>query len=190
MCVRKKLFVLILILLSGSLTNCKVTNDDILQKQLFDLNWKFSTGIHKMAAEVDFNDNNWRSIDLPHDWNTDTVLNDFMKKTGTDSLTPETGWYRKIFEIPENWVGKKIFIEFEGISAQHEVFVNNISVKCTENGKQNIKADLTPNLNPKGINLIAIRVVILKNSGSTWKTESGISRHVWLVIKDTSDFKE
>lgn len=190
MLVKEKLFVLILILLSGSLTNCTVTQDDVIQKQLFDLNWKFSPGIQKMAAEDNFNDNNWRSIDLPHDWSTDTVLNDFTRKAGTDTLAPETGWYRKNFEIPKNWIGKKIEINFEGISRQHDIFVNGVSVKSLENRNHETKADLTPYLNPKRINLIAIRVAIQKETGSTWKTESGISRHVWLVIKNSSDLKK
>lgn len=185
-----KLFVFIIILLSVSLLNCTVTHDDVLQKQFFDLNWKFSPGIHKMASEIDYNDNNWRSIDLPHDWSTDTVLNDFIKKAGIDTLAFETGWYRKNFEIPKSWAGKRIVIEFDGISAQHEVFVNGVSIKCSENGNQNTKANIILNLNPKGNNLIAIRVIIPKESGSAWKTESGIYSHVWLVIKDTSDFKE
>jgi beta-galactosidase len=190
MYVREKLFALILIFLSGSLTNCTVTNDDIVQKQLFDLNWKFSQGIHKIGQEADFNDTNWRSIDLPHDWSTDSLLKDFTKKAETVSLATETGWYRKNFEIPEKWIGKKIIINFEGISGQHEIFINGVSIKLQEIGTCDTKADLTPNLNPKGNNLIAIRLVVPKDPGYNWKTETGIFRHVWLVIKNKSDFKE
>lgn len=190
MFVRKKILALILILLSGILTNCTVTHDNILQKQLFDLNWKFSPGIQNEAAEVDFNDNNWRSIDLPHDWSTDAALNDFTRKTETNSVTTETGWYRKHFEIPDNWKGKRIVIDFEGIGGQHEVYVNGVSVKRSEHETYKTKIDLTPALNQNGINLIAIQVSVLKESGSAWKAESGIFRHVWLVIKESSDFKE
>ena len=190
MSVREKIFAFVLILLSGSLTNCTVTHDNNQQKQLFDLNWKFSPGFHKMAADVDFNDNSWRSIDLPHDWSTDAVLNDTLKNEGADTVAAETGWYRKFFEIPENWTGKRIVIYFEGISAQHEVFVNGILVKSLENEILDTKADLTPYLNLKANNLIAIRVVILKESNNAYKAESGIFRHVWLVIKDKPDFRE
>ena len=190
MFVREKIVAFILILLLGSLTNCTVTHDNNPQKHLFDLNWKFSPGIQNEAAEVDFNDNNWRSVDLPHDWSTDAVLNDFTKKAGTDTVAAETGWYRKFFEIPENWTGKRIVIDFDGISGQHEIFINGVSVKCSENGALDTKADITPYLNPKANNLIAIRVKVPKESGSVWKAESGIFRHAWLVIKDKSDFRE
>lgn len=181
---RNKLLALILLLLWGVLQQCTVTNDDIIQKQLFDLNWKFSLGNHSAANENGFNDINWRSIDLPHDWSTDSALTDSLKKAEIAGKNTETGWYRKNFEIPENWIGKKIVIEFEGINGQHEIFINGIPAKNSENGKQHSKVNLTPHLNPKGNNLIAIRINVTKESDLTWKAETGIFRHVWLVIKD------
>ena len=184
MFVRKKIFAFIFLLLWGVLQNCTVTNNEIIHKQLCDLNWEFSPGDHTAANETGFNDFNWRSIDLPHDWNTDTVLTDSMKKTEKAGKNTETGWYRKNFEIPENWAGKKIVIEFEGINGQHEIFVNGVSVKCTLNDKQQAQADLTPILHLKGNNLIAIRVNDSKESVSVRKNERGIFGHVWLVIKD------
>jgi hypothetical protein len=35
--------------------------------KLFDLNGQFNYGNNILASNVDFNDQNWRSIDLPHD---------------------------------------------------------------------------------------------------------------------------
>lgn len=184
MFVRKKFNALIVLLLWVVLPNCTMTNNEIIQKQIFDLNWKFSLGDLTTATETGFNDINWRSIDLPHDWSTDSVLTDLLKKAGTGSKAAEKGWYRKIFEIPENWVGKKIVIEFEGINIQHEIFVNGVSVKSTVNDNQITQADLTPNLYPKEKNLIDIRIDVNKESGAAWSSETGIYRHVWLVIKD------
>lgn len=184
MFVRRNFLVFIFLLLWGVLPTCTVTNDDIIQKQLFDLNWKFSLGDQTKANEKGFNESNWRSIDLPHDWRNDSVLTDLLKKAETESKTTKSGWYIKNFEIPENWVGKKIIIEFEGINTQHEIFVNGVSVKSSENGKQQTKADLTPNLKLKGNNKIAIRIDVTKESGLEWKAETGIFRHVWLIIKD------
>ncbi len=185
---RKKIYASILLILF--LPNCRVNRDDILQKQLFDLNWKFSPGNNKMANETGFNDINWRSIDLPHDWSNDAELSDFSKKTETNTVATETGWYRKHFEIPDNWKGKRIVIDFEGIGGQHKVFVNGVSVKRSENGTLKTQVDLTPTLNQKAINLIAIQVTSQKESGNEWNAESGIFRHVWLVIKESTDFKE
>jgi len=187
---KEKLLAIVFLLIISNFIHCNVQDKDNSRMKLFDLNWKFNFGNNILASNVDFNDQNWRSIDLPHDWSTDTVLHDFIKKIGTATLAPETGWYRKNFEIPKNWIGKRIVIDFEGISGQHEIFINGVSVKHSENSNLETKTDLTPYLNPKGFNLIAIRVVIPNETRSAWKAESGIFRHVWLVIKDTSYFKE
>ena len=184
MFVRKNIIALIILLLWGFLPNCTVTSSDISQKQLFDLNWKFSPGNHDAANEIAFDDGKWIAIDLPHDWSSDPILKELPGNTGLESQSNKTGWYRKHFEIPENWQGKKIGIEFEGISAHHEIFLNGISVKCSEKGTQNIKADLTPGLNTKGNNLIAIRIRIPSEPKLTPTSETGIFSHVWLVIKE------
>ena len=184
MFVRKNIFAFILLLLWGVVSNCTVTNNDIIQKQLFDLNWKFSQNNYKTANETRFIDGEWRSIDLPHDWSTDSLLSNFINNKEPETQSSETCWYRKSFEIPENWVGKKFLIEFEGISAQHEIFVNGVSVKSSENEQQLTQADLTHNLHPKEINLIAVRIDVTKEAGLEWKAETGIFGHVWLVIKE------
>ena len=38
------------------------------RKQLFDYSWKFFLGDAASAQSKDFNDENWRNLDLPHDW--------------------------------------------------------------------------------------------------------------------------
>lgn len=38
------------------------------RKQLFDFDWKFKLGDAPKAIAKDFNDQDWRTLDLPHDW--------------------------------------------------------------------------------------------------------------------------
>lgn len=184
MFVRKFFIAFILLLPGGFLQQCTVTSDEIIQKQLFDLNWKFSLGNYSAAKETDFNDIGWRSIDLPHDWSTDSIITESLKKAEKVGKTTETGWYRKNFEIPDNWGGKKIMIELEGIPMQHEIFVNGFAVRNSVSSKLHSKANLTPHLKPNEKNVIAIRIDVNKESDLPWKAETGIFRHVWLVIKD------
>ncbi len=42
--------------------------EDIERRQLFDFNWKFALGDYPTANKIDFDDNSWRILDLPHDW--------------------------------------------------------------------------------------------------------------------------
>ncbi len=150
--------------------------------KLFDLNWKFSYGSIVDATAVEFNDQDWRRIDLPHDWSKDAELNRF-----SESVSPEIGWYRKNFRIPEDWLDKSIQIDFEGICAHYELFVNGKSVDVSGNKNSSLHAILDPYLNKRGNNIIAIRVVIPKKTDSVTSAKSGIYNHVWLIIKDTSD---
>lgn len=43
------------------------------RKILFDKNWKFHRGIVANAEQPEYNDNNWRVLDLPHDWSVEPL---------------------------------------------------------------------------------------------------------------------
>ena len=185
---KEKLLMITILLIIANFIGCTVQQNNINRKQLFDLNWKFNKGNQPFASEVNFNDQNWQSIDLPHDWRNDTEL---LKTTENkvDSESSETVWYRKHFEIPENWLGKSIFIDFEGISNHAEIFVNGTSIRHSKNENTSFQAVLNPYLSARGNNVIAIRDVMSKQSDNG-KFGSGIYKHVWLVIKDSSELKD
>jgi len=157
--------------------------------KFFDLNWKFNYGNDILASNVDFNDQNWRSIDLPHDWSKDEKLRETFGNQ-SDTITIETGWYRKNFEIPQAWQDKIILIDFEGICDHNEIFVNGTSIVDSQKENTSFQVVLNPYLNTQGNNVIAIRVAIPVQTDFNLHAESGIYKHVWLVIKDSSDFKE
>lgn len=185
---KEKLLLITFLLIIANFIGCNVQQNDINRKQLFDLNWKFNKGTQAFASEVNFNDQNWQSIDLPHDWSNDAELVKTLEnKPDSDSL--ETGWYRKHFQIPENWLDKNIFIDFEGISNHAEIFVNGTSIRHSKNENTSFQAVLNPYLSAHGNNIIAIRVVMPKQS-DYGEFGTGIYKHVWLVIKDSSEFKD
>jgi len=187
---KEKLLAIAFLFIIGNFIHCNVQNNDISRKQLFDLNWKFNHGNNVvLASEVDYNDQNWRSLDLPHDWSKDEALLKLSSENRVDSISKEIGWYRKHFEIPKNWLKKTIIIEFEGICDKTEIFVNGIAIADSIKGNNSFQTILNSYLNSEGNNVIAIRVAIPKQSENTWPIESGIYKHVWLVIKDSSEFK-
>ncbi|MFY9153838.1 MAG: sugar-binding domain-containing protein [Prolixibacteraceae bacterium] len=154
--------------------------------KLFDLNWKFNYGNNILASNIDFNDQNWKNIDLPHDCSKNEELRRTIDSQ-SDSISTEIGWYRKHFEIPQDWLDKIILIDFEGISEHNEIFVNGTSIFNSKNGNSSFQAVLNPYLNSERNNIIAIRVAIPKQTDVNIHVESGIYKHVWLVIKDSSD---
>lgn len=183
---QNKIWAFIFLLIIAGNTTCNFRQDENIQKQLFDLNWKFLYGDNKYAAEADFDDQDWRSLDLPHDWNKDMNLKGSLSGNDLESGTiEEVGWYRKYFEIPPNWSGKSIQIVLEGISKQHKIFVNGTMIENSGKRKTAYQTVLNPYLNENSKNVIAIRVVVANDSENILSTEAGIFNHVWLLISDT-----
>jgi len=149
---------------------------------LMDRGWKFFLGDDKNASTVDFNDQSWRILDLPHDW---SIEGEFKKGEATGGgggyLPTGIGWYRKQFVLPSLVRGKQVSIQFDGIYMNSEVWVNNHYLGKRPNGYISFVYDLTPYLLP-GKNTIAVKVDNSVQPNSRWYSGSGIYRHVWLNI--------
>ena len=169
------------------LTDCIVgyaqTKDINERKQLFDYNWKFFPGDESSAKSKDFNDNGWRSLDLPHDWSIEGKTNPKSTTGGGGGYFPAgIGWYRKTFEVPRGWEGKNVSIYFEGVYMNSEVFINGKSLGVYPYGYSSFSYDLSPYLNFGKENVIAVRVDNAQQMNSRWYSGSGIYRHVWMTI--------
>ncbi|WP_167618772.1 sugar-binding domain-containing protein [Maribellus sediminis] len=164
--------------------NCTVKYNGDSHKQLFDLNWKFSQVNSYSASKVEYNDKNWRTLDLPHDCSKDNMLLLPDVDLNNDSLSSVFVWYRKHFEIPGNWLDKNIIIVFDGICDQNELYINGIKVENLRVDNNPIHTNLTPFINFEGMNVIAIRVAIPKKEDLHWQNPTGIFKHVWLEVKD------
>ncbi|MBV4359630.1 beta-galactosidase GalB [Pinibacter aurantiacus] len=150
----------------------------------FNSNWKFYLGNATDPQSATFNDASWRSLDLPHDWSIELPF-DSTSPTGTGggALRGGLGWYRKTFTMPATSKEKKVFIDFDGVYMNSEVFINGHSLGVRPNGFISFRYDLTPYLhygNEK--NIIAVKVDNSKQPNSRWYSGSGIYRNVWLTI--------
>ncbi len=170
-------------------TSCvSCSSDDFTaseRKQSFDNNWKFFLGDTIGAGSKDFNDKEWRSLDLPHDWSIEGKIDINNPTRGAGGYYPAgVGWYRKIFSIPEDWEDKKIYIYFEGVYMNSEVFVNGESLGVHPYGYTSFRYNLTPHLVFGKENSIAVRVDNSQEMNSRWYSGSGIYRHVWLMVNN------
>jgi len=146
-------------------------------------NWKFQKGDFKNAASPDYDDSKWRNLDLPHDWSVEGALNQSLA-SATGYLPGGIGWYRKTLDIPMVQKDKKIYIYFEGIYRNGEVFINGVSLGMRPNGYISYQYDLTPHLRFGEKNSLSDRVDHRKSADSRWYTGSGIYRNVYLVEKN------
>ena len=90
------------------------------------------------------------------------------------------GWYRKKLSIPATDAGKSIFLDIDGAMSYATVWINGHLAGGWPYGYASWRIDLTPYIQPGGVNQIAIRLDNPANS-SRWYPGGGIYRNVWLV---------
>jgi beta-galactosidase/beta-glucuronidase len=147
---------------------------------LFNEGWKFHKGDTTNAENTDFNDRDWRSLNLPHDWSIEGPFSPEWA-SGTAFLPAGIGWYRKIFRIPAQSKNKKVFIYFAGIYNNSEVWINGHYLGRRPNGFISFEYELTPYLHFGGNNVLAVKADHSQFADSRWYTGSGIYRNVYLI---------
>jgi hypothetical protein len=155
----------------------------------FNSGWKFNKGDITEGQKTDLDDSKWRQVDLPHDW---SIEGPFSKNnySCTAYLPGGIGWYRKTFTVPENESGRKVYIYFEGIYNNSEVWINGNYIGKRPNGYISFQYDLTPFINFGGENLIAVKVDHSLFGDSRWYTGSGIYRNVSLITEEPVHIKQ
>ncbi|MFT5882853.1 MAG: beta-galactosidase [Crocinitomicaceae bacterium] len=154
-------------------------------RENFDADWLFVKGDPKGADAVEFDHSQWRQLDLPHDWSIEGPFEEKNASKARGGYLPNgTGWYRKTFKLPANAAGKKVFIEFDGIYMNGEVWINGHRLGKRPYGYIGVEYDLTSHLKLDGDNILAVRVDDSLQPSSRWYSGCGIYRHVWMTVTD------
>ena len=131
-------------------------------------------------VKSDFDDSEWRHLNLPHDWAIEGPFN--IDYNGSTGKLPYWGirWYRKTLELSQDDAGKQIYLDIDGAMSYASVWCNGQYVGGWPYGYASFRLDLTPYIKAGQKNVLAIR---LDNPGDTsrWYPGSGIYRNVWLV---------
>ncbi len=180
----------------------------------FDEGWKFHPGDIRMpesaapiavkagfatgGAEPDAPDADWHSVRLPHDWGIENKpVQTALPQQG--SYPRGVGWYRKSFRLPENSEGKKVFLEFEGISRESSVWVNGFFMGSHSSGYTPFLCDITDvvprwrfqesadPVDDGRLDVVAVRVDARAVEG-WWYEGCGIYRHAHLHVLDHLHF--
>jgi beta-galactosidase len=151
----------------------------------FDRGWRFYKGDDKQAKAPAYDESDWRTLDLPHDWTIEGPYDKDDPSAARGGYLPcGIGWYRKTFRLTPAWQGKKVFIEFDGIYMNSDVWINGQHLGHRPYGYISFRYDLTPHLRRDGDNVLAVRVDNSLQPSSRWYSGSGIYRHVWLTATD------
>ncbi|HLP04426.1 MAG TPA: glycoside hydrolase family 2 TIM barrel-domain containing protein [Paludibacter sp.] len=159
--------------------------------------WKFQWSPTPGQRPVDFYKpdfyvENWKEIQVPSNWE----LNGYGIPIYTNATYPfpknppyidhsdnPVGSYRRYFEVPASWNGRRVYVHFEAGTSAMYIWVNGQKVGYTENTKSPAEFDITPYVKP-GKNLIAVEVYRWSDGSyledqDFWRL-SGIDRNVYL----------
>jgi beta-galactosidase len=156
----------------------------------FDKDWKFlkedpKGGDPKGAEQPSYDEGSWRTLDLPHDWSIEGGY-DRNNPSGRGGGYVQTGigWYRKSFALDQADEGRRVFIEFDGVMMNSDVWINGWHLGHRPYGYSSFQYEMTGHLHfGKGkTNTIAVRADNSVQPYSRWYTGSGIYRHTRLLI--------
>ncbi len=151
-------------------------------RETFDFGWKFFKGNAVGAQQPGFSDSAWTPVDLPHDWSIEGPFGEKEPSGGTGGYLPTgIGWYRKHFSLPESYRDRLVTIEFDGVYMNSEVWLNGHYLGKRPYGYIPFAYDLTPHLNPRNDNVLAVRVDNSRQTNCRWYSGSGIYRHTWIL---------
>lgn len=171
---------LLLFLVLGGCTSAERVTDN--RRQDFTADWTFHLGDDSAASRPDYDDTAWRILHLPHDWAIEGEFSrDNPSGTGGGALPGGIGWYRKTFTVDKADEGKRLYIDFDGVYMNSEVFINGHSLGVRPYGYVSFSYDLTPHIKWGGKNVVAVRVDNAEQPNSRWYSGCGIYRNVWLT---------
>ena len=149
-----------------------------------DPGWRFTLGDPAGAERPSFDDRRWRFLNVPHDWSIEGTPREDAPGGGRVGYFPAgTGWYRKSFRLPPGARGREVWLEFDGVYMNSDVWINGAHLGKRPNGYVGFAYDITRHLVP-GVNVVAVRVDNSPQPNSRWYSGNGIYRHVWLTLVD------
>lgn len=151
----------------------------------FDADWRFHLGDPTGAEKPEFDDGAWRALSVPHDWSVEGSADRSNPSGRGGGFFPTgIGWYRKHFTLAQRDRGQRVFLDFDGVMALSDVWINGAHLGRRPYGYVSFRYELTQYVRFGSPNLVAVRVDNSGQPASRWYTGAGIDRHVRLVLTD------
>lgn len=188
---KRTIVISVLMILSFTIAKCDNASERNNEREIinFNFSWKFHKGDLPDGQFINLDDSEWRLLDLPHDWSIEGPFSG-DNSSCTGYLPGGIGWYRKTFKIPVSAKDKKVFVSFDGVYNNSEVWINGFYLGKRPNGYISFQYDLTPYINFGKNNLIAVKVDHSLAADSRWYTGSGIYRNVNLILTPKVHIKQ
>lgn len=168
---------------------------------LLEKGWKFTREDNPESVQPAFDDSQWQSVTVPHDWAiygpfssqndkqhvaiSQDGQKEAMEHAGRTGGLPfvGVGWYRTTLDIPQFTSGKKAFILFDGAMSHAQVYINGKKVGYWPYGYNSFWFDITPYIQAGQSNTLAVRLENMPES-SRWYPGAGLYRNVHVVVTE------
>ncbi len=175
-------------------------------RQVDNLNfgWRFHSGDIQGAEAVSFDDSQWQTVDVPHDFqisqpwvppakdekadNSDGASNVKSRLSSRAFKEMGIGWYRKTITPDASMKGRRVLLDFEGIMLVGDVYLNGERIGGTEYGYLGFDADVSKLLKYGQPNVIAVKANTQRPENSRWYTGGGLFRDVHLISTDAQQY--
>ena len=180
--------------LMGTLSADAAVRDTISINQ----GWQFHRGDVKNIAELKTTQSGDDVVNLPHDFligqdwvapdaserpdNSDAASNVRSRLSSRGFKEMGIGWYRYQLTPKDEWKGKRIMLDFQGIMLVGDVYLNGKRIGGTDYGYLGFDIDLSKLLKWGQVNEITVKADTGKPNNSRWFTGGGLYRDVNLIV--------
>jgi hypothetical protein len=139
------------------------------RRELLDRGWRFRLGdesaalaaVDCMEARIDWRqyaepttfamrspdpaeaDSGWRPVDLPHDWSLELPYDSKPALAKLGFLPESVGFYRRLFALGSDEEGRKVYLEFDGVFRDCQMWFNGERMARHESGYTGFRVDVT-----------------------------------------------
>lgn len=166
--------------------------------------WQFHRGDVKNISELKTSQSGDDVVNLPHDFligqdwvapdaserpdNSDAGSNVRSRLSSRGFKEMGIGWYRYELTPKDEWKGKRIVLDFQGIMLVGDVYLNGKRIGGTDYGYLGFDIDLSKLLKWGQTNEIAVKADTQNPNNSRWFTGAGLYRDVNLIVTNKDLF--
>jgi beta-galactosidase len=166
-------------------------------EQTLNFGWRFHAGNVTNGAAMTLDDSEWRTVNLPHDFqieqpwvapaadekadNDDPAANIKSRLSSRGFKEMGRGWYRLHLMPADSLQGRRLLLDFGGIMYVGDVYLNGEYIGGTDYGYVGFEVDVTGKLKTGQENILAVMADTREPNNSRWYTGGGLFRNVKLV---------
>lgn len=198
----KALLIAVVFLASGipSYGDARLRNDNEIRTFVpWNMGWQFSYGSDEPSDSVV-----WIDVNLPHDFqisqewvepspdempDADNPMANIKSRLSARGFKEMgSGTYRKTFVPDDNWIGKRVILDFEGIMLVGDVYLNGERIGGTDYGYLGFECDISDKLKFGEQNVVEVLADTGSPDNSRWYTGGGLYRDVNIIVTDPSHY--